>query len=297
MKTILVTFSLFTVSVAMAGQPAWVNFYTGGLIDSTYLWTWGFAEEPKPVDGTGYTPGTAAVEVKWKKSDGFDYSTWPSYGVYFGDVHFSMVDIVPDSVYFKIWAPDGMGESDRLRVWLYDPRNQNWDNAYFVELENLQILQDKNWHLFRVSLGDFQPNVGEMDMANVIAVSIERPAEDEDTEFPLMYVDHVWVGLPGFATSVGERIPEGANAFSMAQNYPNPFNPSTTIMFEIGKKTAARLSIFNLRGEKVAEPVSGQLQAGPHSIQWNAGNMPSGVYFYKLEARDFIQTLKMLLIK
>jgi len=297
MRAIPVIFFLSVVSAATAVPPAWVNYYTGGLIDSTYLWTWGFAEEPKPVDGTGYAPGTAAVEVKWKKAESFDYSTWPSYGVYFGDVHFSMAGIVPDSVYFKLRVPEGIGESDRLKVWLYDPRNQDWDNAYFCDLENLQILRDNLWHRFSVGLGDFQPNVGEMDMANVIAVSIERPAEDGDTQFPLMYVDHVWVGLPDFATSVEERIPEGANAFSLAQNFPNPFNPSTTITFELGKTTAARLSIFNLRGEKVAEPVSGQLQAGRYSVQWNSGPLPSGAYFYKLETEDFVQMRKMLIMR
>jgi len=297
MKTVGIILSLFMVSSTLAGENKWINFYTGGLIDSAYTWTWGFAEDPKPVEGTGYTQGTAAVEVKWRKADGFDYSTWSTYGVYFGDVHFSMADIVPDSVYFKLKAPEGVGETDRLEVWLYDPRNQNWDNAYYFELENLQILQDKKWHQFSVCLWDFQPNVGEMDLANVIAVSIERPAEDEDTEYPLMYLDHVWVGLPDFASGVEEKTSATVSTFSLEQNYPNPFNPVTTIVFKLGKTTTATLSVFNLRGEKIAELASGRLQAGPHSIQWNTGNIPSGTYFYKLEAGDFVQTLKMLLIQ
>ena len=85
--------------------------------------------------------------------------------------------------------------------------------------------------------------------------------------------------------------------FSLSQNYPNPFNPTTTIAFELGKTTAARLSIFNLRGEKVAEPVSGQLQAGRYSVQWNSGPLPSGAYFYKLETEHFVQMRKMLIMR
>jgi hypothetical protein len=297
MKTIPLILLLLTTSSAMAGERAWVNFYTGGLIDSTYLWTWGFAEEPKSVDGTGFTPGTAAVEVKWKKSDTFDYSTWPSYGVYFGDIHFSMADMVPDSVYFKLRAPDGVGDSDRLNVWLYDPRNQNWDNAYFFELENLQILKDRNWHQFRVGLGDFQPNVGEIDVADVMAVSIERPAADENTGLPLMYIDHVWVGFPDFASGVEEKKSAAANTFSLERNYPNPFNPVTTIAFKLGTTTTVTLSVFNLRGEKIAELESGRLLAGPHTIQWNAGRLPSGAYFYRLVTEYFVQTRKMTILK
>jgi hypothetical protein len=294
MKTMSVILLLFMASLTMAGQYEWVNFYTGGSPDGTYIWTWGFAEEPKPVDGTGFTLGTAAVEVKWGKSA--DFTGWSSYGVYFGDIGFDMYDIVPDSVYFKLKAPDGVGESDRLRVWLYDPRNTTWDNAYFYELDNFQVLQDKQWHQFSVNLFDFAANVGEIDLANVIAVSFERPAADEDTAFPLMYIDHVWVGLPDFVT-VEEKTPAVINSFSLDQNYPNPFNPATTISFELAKTTIATLSIFNLRGEKVAELVSGQLQAGPHSFQWNAGDMPSGAYFYQLKTEDFVQTRKMLLVQ
>jgi hypothetical protein len=294
MKTMSVIMLLFLASLSMAGQYEWVDFYTGGLAEGTYIWTWGFAEEPKPVEGAGFAPGTAAVEVKWGKSA--DFTDWSSYGVYFGDIGFDMYDIVPDSVYFKLKAPDGVGPSDRLRVWLYDPRNSDWNNALYYELENFQILQDKEWHQFSVNLWDFMVNIGDIDPANVIAVSFERPAEDEDTAFPLMYIDDVWVGLPDFV-SVEEKTPAAVNSFALAQNYPNPFNPATTITFELGKTTMATLSIFNLRGEKVAELVSEQLQTGSHSYQWNAGDMPSGTYFYQLKTEDFVQTRKMLLVQ
>jgi hypothetical protein len=284
-------------STTLVAQPEWVNFYTGGSPEGTYIWTWGFAEEPKAVENTGFTPGTSAVEVKWKKVDGFDYATWPSYGVYFGDIGFDMTKIVPDSVYFKIKAPEGVGGSDRLRVWLYDPRNTTWENAYFSEFDQFQILQDKQWHQFSLSLWDFQANVGEIDYTNVIAVSFERPAEDEDTELPLMYIDHVWVGLPDFVSGVEEKTSATVNTFSLEQNYPNPFNPATAIAFALGKTTTCTLSIFNLKGEKIAELVSGRLQAGSHSVQWNAGNLPSGTYFYQLVTEDFVQNRKMLLMR
>jgi hypothetical protein len=296
MKRTGIILVLCIVSIATARQNDWVNYYTGGLVEATYLWLWGFNEEPKSVENTGFTPGTAAVEVKWIKMENFDYTTWRSYGVYFGDKNFSMLDMVPDSVYFKLKAPDGVGESDRLEVWLYDPRNQDWNNASYYSLDNLQILQDKQWHQFSVSLFDFQLNVGETDINDIIAVSLERPAEDKDTEFPLMYIDHVWVGQPDF-TAVEENTPTTVNDFTLEQNYPNPFNPATTITFDLGKSTSATLTILNLKGQKIMELVSGTLQAGRHSYQWNAGDLASGTYFCQLKAGDFLQTRKMLLIR
>lgn len=296
MKTLGIILWLFMASIALAGQYEWVNFYTGGLADSTfYLWRWGWAEEPMPVEGTGFTPGTAAIELKWIKTETPD-PVWRNYGIYFGDRGFDMYDIVPDSVYLKLKAPDGVGATDRLQVWLYDPRNSTWDNAFFYNLDNLQILQDKEWHQFSVCLWDFQKNIGEIDLTNVIAVSIERPIEDDNTEFPLMYTDHVWIGLPDFV-SVTEKDPAVVNSFSLEQNYPNPFNPATTIAFELGKTTMTTLTIFNLTGEKITELVSGQMQAGRHSFRWNGGDMPSGTYFYQLKTDDLIQTHKMLLVR
>ncbi len=65
----------------------------------------------------------------------------------------------------------------------------------------------------------------------------------------------------------------------------------------VGKTTTATLAIFNLSGQKIAELVSGHLQAGRYSFQWNARNMPSGTYFSQLETEDFVQTRKMLFIQ
>ncbi|MBN1464562.1 T9SS type A sorting domain-containing protein [candidate division KSB1 bacterium] len=289
-------FLLIFASTALSGEYEWIDFYTGGSAEGTYIWTWGFAEEPGPVEDTGFTPGTAAVEVKWGKAEGFD-AGWTSYGVYFGDIGFDIEDIVPDSVYFKLRAPEGEGESDRLVVWLYDPRNTTWDNALFYELDNFQILQDKEWHQFSVSLWDFQVNVDEIDYTNIIAVSLERPAEDEDTKFPLMYIDHVWIGLPDFV-SVDERPPTRINSFSLQQNYPNPFNPVTTLSYSIPAILPVTLKIYDTLGKEIATIVDEQQSAGTHTASFGAADLPSGIYFCKLRAGSrLIDTKKMMLLK
>ena len=89
---------------------------------------------------------------------------------------------------------------------------------------------------------------------------------------------------------------------SLNSNYPNPFNPSTTISFDLARSGKARLSVFNVKGQLVKELVDGDLAPGTHRITWNgldAGGrgVSSGVYFYRLEAGDYVSTRKMLMIK
>ncbi len=96
------------------------------------------------------------------------------------------------------------------------------------------------------------------------------------------------------------EVAEGRNArqsFQLSQNYPNPFNPSTTIEFSLPKSSYTTLKIFNLLGEEVATLVSQEVSSGAHRTTWNATNMPSGIYFYRLQAGEFMETKQMLLVK
>ena len=89
---------------------------------------------------------------------------------------------------------------------------------------------------------------------------------------------------------------ETAGAFSLVQNYPNPFNPSTIISYSLPKTASVSLRIFNALGQEVAMLVNEQKPPGYYQVQWNA-NVPSGVYFYRLQAGEFVETKKMMLIK
>lgn len=85
--------------------------------------------------------------------------------------------------------------------------------------------------------------------------------------------------------------------FSLGQNYPNPFNPMTTITFSLPKAVHVNLKIYNLLGREVATLVDQQMLAGAHHVTWNAQDMPSGVYFYKLTVGDYSKLKKMIAIK
>lgn len=87
------------------------------------------------------------------------------------------------------------------------------------------------------------------------------------------------------------------NSYLLEQNYPNPFNPLTTIGYGIKEKSNVKISVLNSIGEEVALLVNEEKESGYHTVEFNASNLPSGVYFYRLQAGSFIESKKMLLIK
>jgi hypothetical protein len=90
--------------------------------------------------------------------------------------------------------------------------------------------------------------------------------------------------------------------YELSQNYPNPFNPSTTVAFTLKSRGFVDLSIYNVLGQKVKTLVSGELDAGQHEAVWDGTDesgdeVSSGMYFYKIDAGEFVKTKKMLMLK
>ena len=86
-------------------------------------------------------------------------------------------------------------------------------------------------------------------------------------------------------------------AYSLSQNYPNPFNPTTTIRFALPKAGDVSLVVYDILGRKVTELIHGNLTAGYHTVNFNASNLASGVYFYRIQAGDFVSVKKLMLLK
>jgi 7,8-dihydropterin-6-yl-methyl-4-(beta-D-ribofuranosyl)aminobenzene 5'-phosphate synthase len=96
-------------------------------------------------------------------------------------------------------------------------------------------------------------------------------------------------------SEVGEsQIPQ---RFKLEQNYPNPFNPTTTIKYSVPKLSFVTIKIYDVLGNEVATLVNEEKAVGAYELNWNATNLPSGVYFYRLQAGDFVETKKMILLK
>jgi len=98
-----------------------------------------------------------------------------------------------------------------------------------------------------------------------------------------------------FSTGVEER--EAIRGFALSQNYPNPFNPATEIVYQTSQMGYVRIIVYDLLGRVVARLVDRIVPAGEHHVWWNASTLPSGVYFYRMEAGGFMQVKKMVLTK
>lgn len=85
--------------------------------------------------------------------------------------------------------------------------------------------------------------------------------------------------------------------YELRNSFPNPFNPSTRIGFDLPKESFVSLRIFNTLGEEVGIPVNEKLRAGVYEVRFDGANLPSGIYFYRLNAGSFVKTKKMVLIK
>ena len=90
---------------------------------------------------------------------------------------------------------------------------------------------------------------------------------------------------------------ETVKEYSLSQNYPNPFNPSTEINYTLAKSGNVTLKVYNLLGSEVATLVNGFMEAGKHSVKFDANDITSGIYFYTIKADNFTSTRKMILMK
>ncbi|MBS1517459.1 MAG: T9SS type A sorting domain-containing protein [Bacteroidetes bacterium] len=102
--------------------------------------------------------------------------------------------------------------------------------------------------------------------------------------------DTIDVGISNYNSLVPEK-------FSLYQNYPNPFNPTTNIRFDIAKSTFASITVYDMLGKEVSTLVNQDLTPGSYQHTFNAGNYPSGIYYYKIQTDYFTDIKKMILIK
>ena len=112
-----------------------------------------------------------------------------------------------------------------------------------------------------------------------------------------LFLDNLRVSYPdSIMTSVADenQLP---SSFSLAQNYPNPFNPTTRIIFNIEKDETVSLKVFDILGREVATLINGKINSGKHELIWNASNLPSGVYIYRLQSDGKNLAKKMILLK
>jgi hypothetical protein len=101
-----------------------------------------------------------------------------------------------------------------------------------------------------------------------------------------------------FRTLTSVTAHEGVpKEFMLEQNFPNPFNPSTTIQYALPVRSHVSLTVFNTLGQEISVLRNGEQEAGYHDVKFDGTNLPSGVYFYRMQADNYVETRKLLLLR
>ena len=104
-------------------------------------------------------------------------------------------------------------------------------------------------------------------------------------------------GAPGSILGVNEKELNHPAQFALLQNYPNPFNPSTVIRYRLPVAGHVKLTVYDILGREAGVLVDGQKGVGEYEVTWDAGNFPSGVYFYRLTSEKYSDVKKLLLLR
>jgi hypothetical protein len=175
-------------------------------------------------------------------------------------------------------------------VW-QDNRDGNYE-IYYKRSTDGGVSWETDTRLTNNTAGSWYPSIAVSGSIVHTVWSDDRDGNDE------IYYKRNPTGNVGIQ-NISTEIP---SAFSLEQNYPNPFNPTTKIRFAIpsnvkGQTSNVKITIYDALGREITSLVNEQLVPGTYEADWNASNYPSGVYFYKLTAGDFVETKKMLLTK
>ncbi|MDA3859625.1 MAG: Ig-like domain-containing protein [Melioribacteraceae bacterium] len=225
----------------------------------------------------------------------FDISMTKKYsGNYSGKVDYSFSGT---DGYYKISRVNtvsvGSNTETNFGLWICGDLSANLIEYWFSDSESnllsieVDTLNFTGWKMKSVKLADIAS--GELKFEG-LGIKHHSSADSDG----IIYVDNAQYD---FSTPVNNEISEMPIEYSLSQNYPNPFNPSTIIEFALPTNGNVTLKVFNIIGQLVKELVNKDMSAGYHSINFDASNLSTGIYFYKISSGNFSKTNKMMLLK
>ncbi len=138
--------------------------------------------------------------------------------------------------------------------------------------------------------------------ASALSGKVDGSGDDISVKFYLGFYDNTSVGANVYkmtytVTGIDHVLSLIPKKYKLYQNFPNPFNPTTTITYDLPLSGHVKIDVFNLLGQKMKTLVDANKNAGKYEIQYNAENLASGVYYYRLQAGEFRQLKKMILLQ
>ena len=178
---------------------------------------------------------------------------------------------------------DAIGVED-----VFSPGSLPENNPFDPDMERVNILQDY------LNFGHNVLSVEYLTLQNLSQQYVE--AAQQYNFIPYTTVRDLDTLMNGITTLLNNDF-EILNGFQLYQNYPNPFNPVTIINYSLPLKSQVEIVIYNTLGEQIEQIVNEEKEAGSYQIEFDATVLPSGIYFYKLQAGFFVETKKMVLMK
>lgn len=247
---------------ANTGNPAAVNISTGlpqGYVSCIYV-------DPANADNVIVVLSNYSIISLWRSTNGG--ASWTNIS---GNLEQN---------------PDGSGNGPSCR-WAASV-NSNGTMKYFVATST---------GLYSTSTLNGNSTVWAQEGPNTIGNVVCTMVKGRDADDFVAVATH---GIGIFSSTGVTSVNNGStfpDDYSLSQNYPNPFNPATTIDFSLPAAGNVRLVLFDALGEEVDVIAEKDFSAGYHSINYNASDLPSGIYFYRIEAGSFVQSKKMILMK
>ncbi|MBN1633154.1 MAG: T9SS type A sorting domain-containing protein [Ignavibacteria bacterium] len=190
--------------------------------------------------------------------------------------------------YLKFWAFGGSPSySDSMQVWVSTLDSNTY--SFLDKIASIHWPVGTTWGVWT----QYSYSLAQFAGATNFYVAFRYYMDCSLNGF-CVFVDDVFVGVPTSVTQIGNGVP---TKFELKQNYPNPFNPVTNIRFDIPKTTDVRLVVYNSLGEEVKVLSEGVKSPGTYELRFDASNLSSGIYFYRLFAGNYIETKKMMVIK
>jgi hypothetical protein len=238
------------------------EFWYGATLVKTWQWTLGAngGGSPLSLDANDFFGATANDEM------------------YFDDYRFSDTPVPVELTSFTANVNNGVVQL-------------NWETATEINNQGFEIQRRTESSEFR-TIG-FIDGYGTTTEPKSYSY-LDRTADNGINYYRLKQVDYN--GTYAYSDIVEVDI-TAPLTFNLDQNYPNPFNPSTSIKYSVPESGNIRLSVFNIVGEEVAVLVNGFSQAGSFEVTFDASNLSTGVYLYKLQSANSVQTKKMMLLK
>ncbi len=221
------------------------------------------------------------------------------------DYSFKFIGIDKHRIYFDCNIPL-LGEPDSILIDVFNNGNGHVINfqiedangsVYSVNTAQSQLLNKFGWTIVKASLRSFGASFSyPAKLKRLTFFTVKNGGVVDSIYSGTILLDNLRInnGIPLSIKSEDNFLPGG---FILYQNYPNPFNPSTSIEFVIPQTGLVNLSVFNLLGEKVAELVNEIKESGNHSVTFDASNLSSGTYIYRLSVNGNIISKKMSLVK